>query len=84
MKKAIIYFEGKEVEQVYFDRVFLSNGELNFYLKDEEVAFFSKGYSYVSHSEEMILAEEKRITDNLKGFLSDKDERSRWFFNFFK
>ena len=54
MKKAIIYFEGKEVISIEFDTIFGDNVSNNFYLKDDEVAYFPKEYGYVLVKEKII------------------------------
>jgi len=60
MKTAVIYFEGKEVCSINFDK---SNQLINstdgtvywtkFFLNEEEVAFFSKDYGYVIKSQKL-------------------------------
>ena len=50
MKKAIIYFEGKEVTEVLFDNVVDYNGYYYFKIKDDVVAVFTINYSYVISS----------------------------------
>ena len=47
MKKAIIYFEGKEVTDVLCDNVVDYNGYYYFKIKDDVVAVFTINYSYV-------------------------------------
>ena len=46
MKKAIIYFEEKEVERVNFEKMY-NTEELSFFVGNDEVAFFPKGYAFV-------------------------------------
>ncbi len=45
MKEAMIFFEGKEVTKVRFDKV-LSYEDFWFFVSDEVVAEFPKGYAY--------------------------------------
>lgn len=52
MKKAIIYFEGKEILSIEIDNVFGDTVSNTFYLKDEEIAYFSKDYGYVIKEEQ--------------------------------
>lgn len=47
MKKAIIYFEGKEVYKVEFDDVCDFGNSIYFSKEDENVACFPNSYGYV-------------------------------------
>lgn len=53
MKKANIYYEGKEITSIEFDRsnqLVTSDGLVlwtKFFLKDEEVGYFNGNHSYV-------------------------------------
>lgn len=53
MKRAIIYFEGKEVSRFVFDTICDFNGVSCFFLKEEEVANFPKTYGYVITSSDI-------------------------------
>ena len=47
MKKAIIYFEGKEVTEVLFDSTISLKECICFFIKGDEVACFPINYGYV-------------------------------------
>jgi hypothetical protein len=53
MKEAIIFFDGKEIKNINFDRntqLFNLDGAIiwtKFFLNNEEVAFFDSRYSYI-------------------------------------
>lgn len=47
MKKAIIYFEGKEVTEVLFDSTISLKECICFFIKGDEVACFPINYAYV-------------------------------------
>ena len=47
MKKAVIFYEGREVCILEFDRVTLSTLGFSFYVNNVEVAFFPENYGYV-------------------------------------
>ena len=53
MKKAIIFFDGKEISIINFDKnkqLFNIDGAIiwtKFFLNNEEVAFFDSRYSYI-------------------------------------
>lgn len=47
MKKAIIYFEGKEVTEVLFNTFFEYGGMHYFLIKEDTVAKFPSNYGYV-------------------------------------
>ena len=55
--KAIIFFEGKEVCQVEYDRVTNFAGQLDFFMGKEMIAFFAKGHSYLVIAEKIPLTE---------------------------
>jgi len=50
MKIAVIYFEGKEITTVVFDRIISDTVSNAFILNNKEVAYFSKDYGYVIKS----------------------------------
>ena len=62
MKKAIIYFKGKEVTEVLFDTFFEYGGMHYFLIKEDTVAKFPINYGYVVLKE--ITEEEKEETRN--------------------
>ena len=46
----MIYFEGKEITTVVFDRIISDTVSNAFILNNKEVAYFSKDYGYVIKS----------------------------------
>ena len=62
MKKAIIYFKGKEVTEVLFDSTISLKECICFFIKGDEVACFPINYGYVVLKE--ITEEEKEETRN--------------------
>ena len=47
MKTAVIFYEGREVCRLEFDRVTISTLGFSFYVNNVEVAFFPESYGYV-------------------------------------
>ena len=71
MKKAIIYFEGKEVTEVLFDNVVDYNGYYYFKIKYDVVACFPINYGYV------ILEDVFRVSVETKDLIAVCNNRNK-------
>lgn len=78
---AVIYFEGREVCKIEYDRVLTGDNILIFSLDSKEVADFTAGYSYVVISEEKIKQDKTEclqiIADITYGL--ERENKRKWW-----